>query len=274
MDENQSTEQAALEASGRRPIGETLALLEDFRITQPKVIGEVLRQLMNRKDFLAVECDNRPQHMVTRILAVNQAEGFFVYDCSAEQIHNRFLLEAQENYFSATQDGIAVQFVSGQPEQCEFEGAFALRAPLPQSLYRVQRREFFRAAAPLVESYHCLVTLPDKRQVAWDIFDLSLDGLGLRSKDPTLGQLEIGTALGKSVLNFGKRGKIETDLVITNLLNMRTPSNPVYRIGCRFERFPKSREQDFQRMITYLELARRGREEGAVTKDSGFHSSS
>ncbi len=273
MDENQSTVQAALAASARRPIGEALAALEDFRITQPKVIGDVLRQLMNRKDFLTVECDDRPQHMVTRILEVNQAEGYFVYDCSAEQIHNRFLLEAQENYFSATQDGIAIQFVSGRPQQYQFEGALALRAPLPQSLYRVQRREFFRAAAPLVESYYCQATLPDRRQVAWDIFDLSLDGLGLRSKDPSLGELAIGTVLNKAVLNFGRRGKIETDLRITNLFNIRSLNNPVYRIGCRFERFPKSKEQDFQRLITYLELARRGREEGAVTKDSGFYSS-
>ncbi len=271
MDEDQSTEHAALVTAGRRPIGEALAMLEDFRITQPKVIGDVLRQLMNRKDFLAVECSDRPQHMVTRILEVNQAEGFFVYDCSAEQIRNRFLLEAQESYFSATQDGIAIQFVSGRPEQYQFEGAFALRAPLPQSLYRVQRREFFRAAAPLVESYRCLATLPDRRQVVWDIFDLSLDGLGLRSKDPALGELPIGTVLSKAQLDFGKRGRIETDLRITNLLNMRGPGNPVYRIGCRFERFPKSKEQDFQRLITYLELARRGRAEGAVTKDSGFY---
>jgi len=259
MDESPSTQQAALDTSARRPVGDALAALADFRITQPKVIVDVLRQLMNRKDFLTVECDSHPQHMITRILGVDQAAGHFFYDCSAEQNRNRSLLEAQENYFAASQDGIAIQFVSCQPEHCEFEGALALRAPLPTSLYRVQRREFFRAGAPLAESYFCAATLPDMRQLALDIFDLSLDGVGLRSKDPVLAALPIGTQLSKVVLNFGRRGKIETDMRITNILNMRGPANPAYRIGCRFERFPKSKEQDFQRMITQLELARRGR---------------
>ncbi len=249
----------------------SLADMEEFRITHPKVIGDVLRQLMYRKDFLTVESNNGPDRIITRILEVNQPGGHFIYDGSAEQFQNRHLLEAGENYFSATQDGVRIQFVSGQPQAHEYQGGFAFRAPFPESLYRVQRREFFRAAAPLVESYCCIAILPDKRQVAWDIVDLSLDGLGLRSKDPKLGELEMGTLLSKAMLNFGKRGKIESDLRVTNLRNIRSAENPVYRIGCRFERFPKSKEQDFQKMITYLELARRGRAEGAVTKDSGFY---
>jgi c-di-GMP-binding flagellar brake protein YcgR len=247
------------------------AMSDDFRITHPKVIGDVLRQLMKRRDFLTVEGNNRPFRILTHVLDVNQPGGYFIFDGSTEPAHNRYLQESQENYFSASQDGVSIQFVSGQVEADEFEGSFAFRSPLPESLHRMQRREFFRAAAPLVESYRCMAILPDERKISWDIVDLSLDGLGLRSKDPTLSEMPLGTLLSDAILDFGKRGRIETDLRITNLRNIRSPSNPVYRIGCRFERFPRSKEQEFQRMITYLELARRGRAEGAVTKDSGFY---
>ena len=271
MADKHSLQNADMEGSGQGSESDAFDELEDFRVTHPKVIVDVLRQLMFRKDFLTVESNNGPHRGVTRILEVDQAAGTFVYDSSHDTAHNRHLLEAQENYFSATQDGVRIQFVSGRAQQHEFEGVFAFRAALPRNLYRVQRREFFRAAAPLVESYCCIAVLPDGRQVTWDIVDLSLDGLGLRSKDPSLGELETGTLLSKVVLNFGRRGRIETDLRITNLRNIRGADNPVYRIGCRFEHFPKSKEQDFQRLITYLELARRGREEGAVTKDSGFY---
>lgn len=259
MDAKNLPQQPVLETSEQLSVSDAFALLEDFRITHPKAIGSVLRQLMSRKDFLTVECSNRPHRIVTRILEVDQNAGFFIYDCSDEQIYNRSLLESEENYFSAMQDGIRVQFVSGRPEQHEFEGAFAFRSQLPESLYRMQRREFFRAAAPLVESYRCTANLPDGRQVSFDIFDLSLNGVGLRSKDPTLGRLPIGTVLSKAVLDCRKRGMMETDLKIINLHNIRGHSDPIYHLGCRFERFPKSREPDLQRMITYLELARRGR---------------
>ncbi len=240
-------------------MSDALAPLEDFRITHPKEIGNVLRQLMKRKDFLTVECSNRPHRIVTRILDVDQNAGFFIYDGSSEQIYNRSLLESDENYFSATQDGVRVQFVSGRPEPHEFEGAFAFRAPLPASLYRMQRREFFRVGTPLMDIYRCTASLPDRGQVAFDIYDLSFNGVGLRSKDPTLGALLIGTELSKAVLDCRKMGKLETDLKITYLHNIRGHNDPIYHFGCRFERFPKSKEADLQRMITYLELARRGR---------------
>lgn len=244
--------------------------LEDFRITHPKVIGDVLRELMTRKDFLTVECSQGSHRIITRILEVNQATGHFVYDGSAEPIPNRVLLQAEENYFSAAQNGIRIQFVGSRPEPHEFEGAFAFRAAIPQSLYKVQRREFFRADAPLVESYCCMAVLPDGHEMVWEIVDLSLDGLGLRSKDAGLDELQIDTLLSKAVLNFGRRGRMETDLRVTNLRNIRGPENPVYRIGCRFERFPKSKEQNLQRLITFLELMRSGQSQGAVTKDVVF----
>lgn len=234
--------------------------LEDFRTTHPKVIGDTLRRLMSRKDFLTVESNQRPDRIVTRILAVDQAAGTFIYDASSNDMHNRCLLEAQENYFSGTQDGVRIQFVGDQPKGTEFEGTFAFCAPLPQSLYRVQRREFFRANAPLAEAYCCSLFLPDRHQVTLDVVDLSLDGVGLRSKDPALGTLEIGSVVLKAELNFGKRGKIETGLTVTYLRNLRDAEHPAYRIGCRFLHFPKSKEQELQRLITYLELARRGRD--------------
>ena len=83
-------------------------------------------------------------------------------------------------------------------------------------------------------------------------------------------ELQMDTLLSKAVLNFGRRGRMETDLRVTNLRNIRGPENPVYRIGCRFERFPKSKEQNLQRLITFLELMRRGQSQGAVTKDVVF----
>ncbi len=241
------------------PEGEALAQLEDFRITHPTAIGSVLRQLMSGKYFLTVECSNRPHRIVTRILDVDPGAGVFIFDSSNEQIFNRSILESEKNNFSALQDGIRVQFVTGRPEQHKFEGGLAFRAQIPQSLYRMQRRGFFRAAAPLVESYRCTASLPDGRQVSFDVFDLSLNGVGLRSKDPTLGELPIGAELSKAVLDFRDRGTMETDLKITNLHNIRGHKHSIYHLGCRFERFPKSKEPDLQRLVTYLELARRGR---------------
>lgn len=248
-----------METTISQPLSDVFAPLEDYRISHPKAIGKVLQQLMSRKEFLTVACSHRPHRIVTRILDVDQDAGFFIYDGSAESIYNRSLLESNANYFSTTQDGVRVQFVGGQPEQHMFEGCFAFRSRLPESLYRMQRRDFFRVETPLKDPYRCIARLPDQRQVTFEIFDLSLGGVGLRSKDAALAELPIGTVLSQAVLDCRKMGMTQTDLKITYLQNIRSPANPVYHLGCRFENFPKSRATELQRMITSLELARKAR---------------
>ena len=217
-----------------------------------------MRQLMQRKEYLTAECHLAQTRISTRILAVDQVAGHFVFDTSAEPSDNQKLLAATEIYFSTSVDGIRIQFVCAQAQAWSFEGQDALRAPLPQHLFRVQRREFFRAIAPLAEAYSCHTVLLDQRAIDWDIVDISLDGLGLRAKTHSLDELPNGAILPRAILNFGKRGSITTDLMVTNQRNLRSADNPVYRIGCRFVKFPKTKEQELQRLVTYLELARRG----------------
>ena len=252
MDEKISPQQAVFETAEQLPVSDALAPSEDFRITHPKEISSVCRQLMSRNNFLTVKCSNHPHPIVTRILAVDENAGLFIYDGSAEMLDNRRLLESEENYFAAMQDGIRVQFVSGRPEQHEFEGALAFRAQLPEGLYRMQRREFFRVKAPLVETYRCTVNLPG-RLLAFVIHDLSFGGVGLRSKDPTLGELPIGTLLSKVVLDCRQRGLMETDLQIMNLRYIQDQADPIYHLGCCFQNFPRAKESTLQRLITYLE---------------------
>lgn len=234
------------------------AELDNFRITHARQIGDILRQLMQRKEYLTAECHQAQTRMSTRILAVDQDAGHFIYDASTEPGINQRLTMAPEVYFSSSLDGIRIQFVSAQTQLRSFEDHDALFAPLPKTLFRVQRREFFRAIAPLAEAYSCRTVLTDQRHADWEIVDISLDGLGLRSKTPGLSEMPIGTLLGQAVLNFGKRGTITTDLIVTNQRNIRSTESPVYRVGCRFVKFPKTKEQELQRLVTYLELARRG----------------
>ncbi|MDP3191971.1 flagellar brake protein [Rhodoferax sp.] len=240
-------------------LSDVFAPLEDYRISHPKAIGNVLKQLMSRKEFLTVACNHRPHQIVTRILDVNMEAGFFIYDGSAEPVYNRSLLESDANYFSATQDGVQIQFVGGQPEQHMFEGCFAFRSPIPESLYRMQRRDFFRVETSLKNPYRCIAKLPDRRQITLDIFDLSLGGVGLRSRDIALEVLPIGTLLSQAVLDCRNMGTTQTDLKITYLQNIKNPGSALYHVGCRFENYPKSRATELQRMITSLELARKSR---------------
>ena len=258
MDET-STPQPVLEMTQQSP-GTSAPLLDEFRITDAKAIGSVLRELMNRKEFLTVQCRNRSHRIVSCILEVNQADGYFVFDGSPEPGYNQTLMDSEENYFSATEEGIRIHFIDGRPQKYEFDGKFALRSRFPEALYRMQQREFFRIKAPLTAGYHCTAIMDENQPVTFDVIDLSVNGVRLRSSDKAMAKLSIGTVLVRAVLRLGKQSPIETDIKIMNSRIDGSHFNPVYNFGCRFENLPRAREMELQRFINKLALTRRNLE--------------
>jgi c-di-GMP-binding flagellar brake protein YcgR len=236
-----------------------LEQLENFRIVNPREIASVLKHLMFSKNFIGVWHADRSYHFVTRILGVDPTAGVFFHDVGADPTHSQFFRESDENHFSVVQAGIRIQFVCRKPSACEFEGVPAYRSAFPASLYRIQRREAFRVRAPVTQPFLCNVRVPDGRQMRFDIFDLSLNGTGLYSKDPSLAKLPIGTVLKRAVLDFRDWGRLETDLEITYLHNIRNSNDPLFHFGCRFIDLSQAREADLQRLITRLELMPKNR---------------
>jgi len=166
------------------------------------------------------------------------------------------LLASPENFVSAMPNGVPVQFLCGQPQQQWFHGAPAFCSALPTTLYRVQRRNAFRVGTPIGDPFICAAKLPRVGKIDFDISDLSLTGVGLRSTNPELAAVPVGAIVRSAVLDFRKQGKMTVDLQISYLQKIQGNSN-LYRVGCCLIDFPKVKEPDLQRLITYFELADR-----------------
>lgn len=238
---------------------ESLAALDDFRMSHPKEVINALRQLARRQDFMTVAFGRHGERIVTRILEVDESTGCFFYDYGASAAENQRLQGSEENLFSGMQSGVHIQFACGRPEPDMHDGLPAFRSQLPESVYRMQRREHFRVAMPIADPYICTARLPDQRQIRFDIVDLSLTGIRLRCTDAGIGELAIGTTLTDAVFDFRDLGSIESDLKIAYIHNSQTFTKPIYHFGCRFLTLPKAKEASLQRMITYLELRRNKR---------------
>lgn len=241
------------------PLTASLAALEEFRISYPKTIAHALRQFARQKDFLNIAFGRHRERTVTRILDVDEGNGIFYYDYGASETENQRLQDSAENLFSGMQSGVHIQFVCGRPEPLLYDGLPAFKSPLPENLYRIQRREYFRVETPIANPFICTATLPDSRCVRFELVDLSLAGVRLRSTDAGIGELSAGVTLTEAAFDFHDFGSIESELRVTYIHNSQTFNNPIYHIGCRFLTLPKSRETSLQRLITFLELSRNRR---------------
>lgn len=244
-----------------RSLTASLAALDDFRKTHPKEITSMLRQLAQHRNVLNICFGRNGERIVTRILAVDEGSGSFLYDYGASSAENLRLQQSEENLFSGMQAGVHIKFVCGRAEPHLYDGLPAFKSQLPESLYRIQRRENFRVEMPIADPYVCTATLPNQRRVSFNLVDLSLTGVRLRSTDVNLDEdeLAIGATLTEATFDYRDLGTMESDLKIIYIQNTKTFTDPIYHFGCRFLTLPKAKEASLQRLITFLELRRNKR---------------
>ncbi|RQS64202.1 flagellar brake protein [Burkholderia sp. Bp8963] len=228
----------------------------DYARRNPLEIGVQLRNLVNRGDFLTVQYPGG--QLVTRLLEVDVGARTFVFDWGALAEQNSAILAASHCTFAAAPDGVRVEFVTGTPRETRYEGLPAFEADFPDLLYCIQRREYFRVDAPVVDPYLCRGTLPDGESFLFEVHNLSLGGVGLRTADERVEALEVGTLLPEVELQLNGHGKLLLDLTLVSLRSTELPNGSRrYQLGFRFMSLPGSAENTLQRLITQLEMKRR-----------------
>jgi flagellar brake protein len=232
---------------------DTFELADDrYRIRERLQIGSVLRDAMNRKCFVNLECDRRVR-LVTTLLYVDSTEGYFIYDWGGEEKASEALALSKVIRFSMSLGGVPVSFIVNAAEQCEFEGGPAFRSAFPADVLYVQRREYFRARAKVTSPFSLKGTFgEDKQQIALKIYDLSLGGVGLRSRDITPEILPVGTVIQDATMDFEEFGTITAPVKVVTIVQVGNDAIPQYHFGCAFMRLGGA-EPLVQKLVFALE---------------------
>jgi flagellar brake protein len=253
MDINQSNGQSTMHGHAHVSQDEGA---NDFGRRNPLEIGVQLRNLVNRGDFLTVEYPGG--QLVTRLLDVDVRARTFTFDWGGVSNQNTGLLAAPRCKFHAAPDGVRVEFGVGTPRETKFEGMPAFEADFPEVLFYVQRREYFRVDAPVLDPYMCTGRFPDGAAFRFEVHDLSLGGVGMRTADVRVAELPMGMRFEDCELVLGSLGRLSLDLQLVSHRATALPNGTQrYQLGFRFLTLPGSAENTLQRLITQLEMKRR-----------------
>lgn len=230
--------------------------VSDYGRRNPLEVGVLLRNLVHRGDFLTLQYQGG--QLVTRLLDVSSGQQTFVFDWGGVAEQNSGVLQSRGCRFLASPGGVRIEFSTRAPRRTEFEGRPAFEADFPEVLYYVQRREYFRVDTPVLEPCICRGTLPDGKPFAFEVHDLSLSGVGMRTADERAKQLTAGLDLEDVELDLRAYGKLRVNLAIVGLRVIDLPGGGQrFHVGLRFESLPGSAENSLQRYITQLEMKRR-----------------
>ncbi len=229
-----------------------------YRVESRLEIASLLNEVAARGALVSVSFGS--DVVMTVLLHADPTAGTLVFDAGSDADANLRLASAHRLGFETYLDRIRIVFFADGAQPQAWDGAEAFVAAFPQSVMRMQRRDYFRAHVPLTRGIRC--ELPAAVQASGQpavlrVLDMSVTGIALVDGppgfEPAPGSVLTGVTLAMPP------GTVTVDLeVMYRREHARGGGAPAQmRFGCRFVNLPASGETLIQRCINQLERERR-----------------
>lgn len=239
----------------------------DYEVQSRREIVALLRQIAEKNQLVRVLIRGEADVCVTSILDVDPDTNTMVLDrpVSREQIER--MVVAGTVRCETSLDKIRILFGADGLREISYDGGTAVRANIPASLIRLQRREFYRMATPV--SNPVRVTIPLAAELGgkletFPLADISCGGIAVLDNKQVLGTTIGETYIGCR-LELPEIGPVMTSLQVRNSLDLTLLNNKTNRrLGCQFVDISRGNLAAVQRYITKLERERNARLAGLV----------
>ncbi len=196
---------------------------------------------------------------------ISYSDGGVYLDLGASPEMNQKAVKADKLFCVTQLDKVKVQFILRGLKRVDWNGGPAFLAALPDSVLRLQRREYYRMATPIARPLKCVISFPaaggERRAIDAHIGDISGGGLGVISIPLDI-PLETGLQLDCRI-DLPEVGTVTGKIVIRSVFEAVTRSGAKsQRAGCEFVKLPGPMLTLIQRYIIKVERERKARESG------------
>lgn len=233
---------------------------------KPEIVS-VLRTLVQKGAMITAYFDQGKSFLLTALLSVNLEKDEIILDVSNDKEMNSRALHADKFIFTTAIDKVKVQFSLSRLSANHYEGRPAFRGALPDSLLRLQRREYFRLSTPTAHPVKCVISMMhadgSPLMATTQLLDISGGGAGLLVPPDQAGLYEKGAILDNCKIMLPEEGLLVTTLSVRDVFDVTTKGGHRYfRAGCEFIKLPGAHLTMIQRYITRVERERKARLSG------------
>ena len=197
---------------------------------------------------------------ISRLLSADEDQ--VIFDLGSNALDNDLALQSGEVNIAAETHGAKVEFGLTGLQRVEFEGLPAFAASLPELVWQIQRREFFRVNAPLEPVFYCHSQWPDGRTARFRLQDLSLGGVGVLLDEALTEGLNRGDTFKNLRVDLAEYGHFEVTAQLLHIgertvVTSKNETRATPRLSFRFTAIEPIQERQLQQVIFALErLAR------------------
>ncbi len=228
-----------------------------FLIYNPRLIIQNLSILIKNRCLLSVRFGEGNAFFLTAILEIDKASNAIIFDYGPQDNIDQQLLQATRITFEANFSGVKSSFKGSMVKQILYNGELAFTMPIPESIFWMQRREFFRITSPRSKDSYCLLIREDQEPIKLLLYDISLTGFSVLNTSTEISNLLVSGAqfegcrlvlseVGEDTIDF----KIRTKLIINP---DKLAALKIQKIGCLFTRITPVFESIIQRYINQLQ---------------------
>ena len=223
----------------------------------------LLRALQQKGSMVTAHFDHGKSFFLTSLVEVDGDEDELIFDYGSNDEMNRRVQGSNKVIFTSALDKVKVQFSLPGLTATTHQGRPAFSGTLPESILRLQRREYFRLTTPLAKPLKCIIPVADGT-LDTTVLDISGGGIGLmlpvERKD-----FPLESTFANCRLELPEEGTINFNMIVRNAFFLTNKSGHNYlRVGCEFDNLSGGRLAAIQRYITRIERERKARESGML----------
>lgn len=233
-----------------------------YAVQDRREILRLLNALVEKRVLVTAYIDGGTS-FITVVLAVAHDGESLIIDAGPDEALTASAGNAAQVVCTTRLDNVRVQFSLVAPARTVYDNRPALCAAIPDSLLRLQRREYFRLSTPQSDPLICSIAheLPDgrKKSIAVRILDISGGGLAVVVPPDEIA-FEAGSEFNQCTLKLPDSEPLAVRLKVRNLFQVERPSGvKVTRAGCEFIGLSSQMAARIQRYIFRLERDRKVR---------------
>ena len=223
---------------------------KECRVTSARQIQSILRNISDEGSRAALYFDGAKDFIMTSLLDVGE-KGLWV-EQGSDMPKNRRIEESKGIALVSLIDQVKIQFAADGARAVTHQGYPAFYLPLPASLYRIQRREYFRIAIPSSERLRCIVPL-NGGKLELPVMDISGGGIRLSCAESNI-EFVLGQTYAGCQIDLPEVGKIIVTIMVKSVISVSPrPGHTARRVGCEFKNLDNASGILLQRYVTMLQ---------------------
>lgn len=235
-----------------------------YEVVSRTQILSILRGMLERGSQITFYFNNGYDSLLTSLTEI-AADGktlVFAHDTNKEM--NKRALAADKLNCVSSLDKVKIQFVLHGVDPFQYEGRDAFLGDVPDSLVRLQRREYYRTLLPKARPPQCRIPVPQPdgplKIVVADLVDISGGGVGVTIPPDEPG-FNVGAEFTNVRFDLPNVGNIAVAMRMVSDCDVSMSSGKTFkRAGFEFSKLAGPMRAMIQRYIIQVESERKSRE--------------